>query len=97
VYHTAIQAKCGILNKILLPTQNPTEIQDPRIHHYFPSGAGLRDIPRKSCSGPSFDWWYNILILVRGTGIPMYFLFLSEEYYSYPHSAGRNNIPARLD
>ena len=33
------------------------------------SGAGPRDIPRKSCSCPSFDWWYNILILVRGTGM----------------------------
>ena len=43
--------------------------------------------PNSICSCPSFDWWYNILILVRGTGIPM--------YYSYPHSAGRNNVPAR--
>jgi hypothetical protein len=42
---------------------------------------------------------YNILILVRGTRIPMPFLFLpalcGKEYYSYPHSAGKNNIPAR--
>jgi hypothetical protein len=63
------------------------------------SGAGPRDIPRKSCSCPSFNWWYNILILVRGTGMTMYFLFLpalcGKEYYSYPHSAGRNNIPVR--
>ena len=31
--------------------------------------ARPREILRKNCSFPSFDWWYNILILVRGTGI----------------------------
>ena len=62
-------------------------------------GRSPRETPRKSCSCPSFDWWYNILILVRGTGIPMYFLFLpalcGKEYYSYPALQGKNNIPAR--
>ena len=62
-------------------------------------GRSPRETPRKSCSCPSFDWWYNILILVRGTGISMYFLFLpalcGKEYYSYPALQGKNNIPAR--
>jgi hypothetical protein len=63
------------------------------------TGGGPWDILRKSFSCQSFNWWYNILIQVRGTGIPMYFLFLPtlsvKEYYSYPHSAGRNNIHAQ--
>ena len=32
--------------------------------------------PEEKLFLPELYWWYNILILVRGIGIPMYFLFL---------------------
>jgi hypothetical protein len=46
-------------------------------------------------SCPSFDWWYDIIIIVRGAGIPLSFIpgLFGKEYYSHPPSAGKNNIP----
>ena len=42
----------------------------------IPQGQSPRGILRKRCSFPSFNVWYHILILVRGTGKPVYFSFL---------------------